>query len=142
MAFYNRFKGNKYGNHKIIVGNTVYDSQAEAIRGEELRALESAGEIYNLRRQVPFELLPAQREPDKTGKRGGKIKGKLIERAVSYVADFVYITKDGDTIVEDVKGYQGGEAYKVFTIKRKMMLYFHGIHVVEISTGKRGKRNG
>lgn len=138
MAFYNRFKGNKYGNHKIIVGKTVYDSQAEAIRGEELRALEAAGEIYNLRRQVPFELLPAQREPDKTGKRGGKIKGKLIERAVSYVADFVYITKDGDEIVEDVKGMRTKE----YILKRKMMLYFHGIHVVEISTGKRGKRNG
>lgn len=138
MAFYNRFKGNKYGNHKIIVADIIYDSRAEAIRGEELRALEAAGEITKLRRQVPFELIPAQREPGKTGKRGGKIKGKLIERAVSYVADFVYINKDGEEIVEDVKGMRTKE----YILKRKMMLYFHGIHVVEINTGKRGKRHG
>ena len=138
MAFYNRYRGNKYGNHKVKLSGELYDSRAEAIRGEELRALEAAGEIYNLRRQVPFELLPAQREKDREGKRGGKIKGKIIERAVSYVADFVYVNKDGFQVVEDVKGLKT----KDYILKRKMMLYFHGIRVQEISTGKRGKRHG
>lgn len=138
MAFYNRYRGNKYGNHKVKLSGELYDSRAEAIRGEELRALEAAGEIYNLRRQVPFELLPAQREKDREGKRGGKIKGKIIERAVNYVADFVYINKDGFQVVEDVKGLKT----KDYILKRKMMLYFHGIRVQEISTGKRGRRHG
>jgi hypothetical protein len=138
MAFYNRFRGNKYGNHKIIINGIKYDSEAEAVRGEELRELEAAGEIYNLRRQVPFELLPAQYEPDRTGKRGAKIKGKLIERATNYIADFVYINKDGFQVVEDVKGMRTKE----YILKRKMLLYFHGIRISEISTGKRGKRDG
>lgn len=65
-------------------------------------------------------LIPAQR--DETG--------KLIEREVSYVADFQYI-QDGKKVVEDVKGYKRGAAYQLFTIKRKLML-LQGIRVKEV----------
>lgn len=133
MAFYNRFKRNKYGNSKVLSGGKIYDSKAEARRGAELEALASAGEITGLRRQVSFELIPAQREPDTIGKRGGTIRGRLLERAVNYVADFVYINRDGDTIVEDVKGMRTPE----YILKRKLMLYVHGIRVREIG-GKNG----
>ena len=127
MGFYRRFKANKYGNTKI----NGYDSKAEARRGAELEALAAAGKITGLQKQVSFVLIPAQREPETIGKRGGRIKGKLIERAVVYVADFVYLNQDGETIVEDVKGYKGGGAYELFKIKRKLMLYVHGIRVKE-----------
>ena len=94
--------------------------------------MEEAEVISELKRQVKYVLIPAQREPDTIGKRGGKIKGKLIERECSYVADFVYKDSQGNTVVEDVKGYRGGGAYEIFKIKRKLMLYLKNIEVKEV----------
>lgn len=123
-----RKTGNKYKNHKIEVDGLVFDSQKEARRWQELKLLEAAGEISELQRQVKYTLIPAQREPDKTGKRGGVIKGKLIEREIAYIADFAYKDKDGAQIVEDVKGVATPE----YILKRKMMLYFHGVQISEV----------
>ena len=52
---------------------------------------------------------------------------KLIERPVTYVADYVYM-KDGAIVVEDCKGFPDEK----YPIKRKMMLYFHGIQLREV----------
>ena len=107
----------------------VFDSKREARRDTQLRLLEAAGEIKDLQRQVKFELIPPQREPDRTGPRGGIIRGKTIERAVDYIADFVYTdAKTGETIIEDTKGMRT----KDYIIKRKLMLYIHGIRIREI----------
>lgn len=126
-------KGNsKYGNKKIIRDGITFDSAKEYRRYCELKFLEKAGEITDLKMQVKYILIPAQREPEQVGKRGGKIKGKLIEKECAYYADFVYTDKNGHTIVEDVKGYRGGGAYTVFTMKRKLMLYVFGIKVREL----------
>jgi hypothetical protein len=74
-------------------------------------------------------------ESTETYKRGSKKgqpkRGKLLERECLYVADFVYTDATGETIVEDVKGYRGGQAYSVFKIKRKLMLFIHGIKIHE-----------
>ena len=110
----------KYHNKKVVVDGLVFDSRKEGERWKELKLLESSGQIEKLERQVKFGLLPKQTGSD----------GKVIERAVQYVADFVYI-RDGEVIVEDVKGYRGGGAYDVFKLKKKMMLYFFGIRVKE-----------
>lgn len=88
--------------------------------------LEKAGAITDLKRQVEFVLIPAQREPDTIGKRGGIIKGKTIEQKCSYIADFVY-TENGKTVVEDVKGYKTPD----YKIKKKLLLYIHGIRIKE-----------
>ena len=120
-------KKNKYRSQKVEVYGIVFDSKKEAKRFQELRLLEKAGAIQNLKTQVKFILIPAQREPDTIGKRGGRKKGKLLERECSYLADFVYI-KDGEMIVEDTKGFRT----KDYTIKRKLMLYVHGIRINEI----------
>lgn len=100
----------------------IFDSMREYRRYEELSLLEQRGVIHDLRIQVPFELLPKQKKAD----------GKA-ERAVSYIADFVY-QRDGETVVEDSKGYRNpaSAAYAKFVLKRKMMLYFHGITVREV----------
>lgn len=99
----------------------------------DLKLLEAAGEIYDLQRQVHFELIPVQREPDTQGSRGGVIKGKVIERKVEYIADFVYTDLEtGEKVVEDVKGHKDGTAYTVFVIKRKLMLWKYGIRIMEI----------
>lgn len=118
---------NKY--HAIKTGKSA--SKKEAARKRELELMERAGRIESLRCQVPFELIPAQYEPDIIGKRGGKKRGRCIERSAVYVADFVYF-QAGKQIVEDAKGYKGGEAYKLFVLKRKMMLWRYGIRIREV----------
>lgn len=117
----------KYGSKKITKDGITFDSLKEYRRFCELSLLEKAGKVTDLQRQVKFVLIPAQYEPDTIGARGGVKRGKLIEREVSYVADFVY-TEDGKRVVEDTKGFKT----KDYIIKRKMMLYFHGIRINEI----------
>ncbi len=121
----------KYKAKKASVDGIEFDSRKEANRYCELKLLQRAGKIQNLELQKAIELIPAQREADTIGKRGGIIKGKVIEKAVFYRADFVY-TENGETVVEDVKGYKGGGAYAVFTIKRKLLLYNYGIKIKEV----------
>lgn len=118
----------KYHNKKIVIDGQVFDSKKEGRRYRELTLLEKAGEISHLRRQVKFTLIPSQREPDTIGKRGGVIKGKLIEREVSYIADFTYLDSEGKLVIEDTKGVRTKE----YIIKRKMMLFFHQIRIKEI----------
>lgn len=121
----------KYHAKKTVVDGIVFDSLKEARRYGVLKALENAGEISGLRRQVEFLLIPEQREPDTVGVRGGVHKGKLLERKVTYIADFTYF-KGHEYVVEDVKGYKGGGAYEVFKLKRKMMNHIYGIRVQEV----------
>jgi hypothetical protein len=132
----------KYHNKKIVRDGEVFDSIKEYKRWCELSLLERAGEITNLRRQVKFVLIPAQYEPDTVGKRGGIKKGKQIERECSYIADFVYeyhklnrpdmprevYSARVYTAVEDTKGYKT----KDYIIKRKLMLFVHGIRIKEV----------
>ena len=84
--------------------------------------LERCGAITDLELQKEFELIPAQR-----------IDGKVVERAVKYKADFVY-KENGKTVVEDVKGYRdpSSAGYAKFVLKRKLMLFVHGIRVREV----------
>jgi hypothetical protein len=121
-----RSSRSKYGNKKVVRNGITYDSQREADRHAILKLLERAGKISDLERQVKFVLIPAQYAPDTIGARGGVKKGRLLEREVSYVADFVY-TENGKRIVEDSKGFRTPE----YKLKRKMMLYFHGIEIKE-----------
>ena len=122
----------KYRNEKVRTKDgETYDSRKEFRRAKELELLERAGEISNVRRQVKYILIPAQRGPEEIWPRGGRRPGPLLERECSYVADFVY-EENGETVVEDVKGYREGQAYNVFVIKRKLMLWIHGIRVKEV----------
>lgn len=109
---------NKYRNRKT----GGYDSAKERRRAFELRLLEKRGEISDLCEQVKHELIPAQYAVV-DGKK------KCIERAVSYYADFQYV-KDGVTVVEDTKSPI--TRTKDYVIKRKLMLYIHGIKIREI----------
>lgn len=110
-----------------MVDGIVFDSKVEAYRYMELKRLEKAGVIHDLRLQVPFELIPTQREADTTDTRGRKHRGRVIERACVYKADFVYY--EGDRmVVEDVKGCKTPE----YKIKRKLMLWVKGIRIKEV----------
>ncbi len=119
----------KYRAKKTLSPDGIlFDSKREARRWKELNLMLRAGLISDLRRQVKYILIPIQREPDRVGKRGGKIQGHLLEREVDYVADFVYRDKNGNEVVEDSKGVRT----KDFVIKRKLMLWVHGIKVREV----------
>ena len=119
---------NKYKSHKTNANGVIFDSKKEYNRYFELTLLSRSGAIKGLKRQVKFELIPAQYEPDIINPRGKVKKGKLIERAVSYIADFVYTDENGKTVVEDTKGFRT----KDYIIKRKLLLYMHGIRIKEI----------
>lgn len=106
---------NKYGARKVTVDGETFDSTKEYRRYKELLLLQRAGKISDLRRQVPFELIPAQR-----------VDGKVVERACVYKADFVY-HQDGKDVVEDSKGFKTPE----YKLKKKLMLYVHGIRIKE-----------
>lgn len=121
----------KYGNKKVTQDGIFFDSKKEARRYAELKMLLKAGEITELEMQKPFELIPAQFESfPRYGKNGKRLTdGKhCIEKSCVYKADFVYKNKAGETVVEDVKGLRT----KDYIVKRKLMLYIHGIRIVEI----------
>lgn len=124
----------KYGNRKVVIDGIKFDSKKEARRFQELRFLEQAGEIYDLQRQVKFVLIPAQREFNsrevyKSGPKKGCFKpGRLIEREVAYIADFVYFLSDNTRVVEDTKGVRTKE----YIIKRKLLLWRYGIKIREV----------
>ena len=109
-------KENKYHNRKVTVNGITFDSQKEAARWQELRLMEQAGEIVGLNRQLRIEIVP---------------KTKL-HKARYYVADFVYFDKGKNkTIYEDVKGYRKGLAYQMFSLKRDILYWRHGIEILE-----------
>lgn len=81
-------RANKFGAVATFVDGVRFDSKIEARRWEDLRIMECAGEISNLRRQVRFALDVG------------------MTTIGHYVADFVYHRKDGQRIIEDVKGHQ------------------------------------
>jgi hypothetical protein len=132
------YSNNKYHNIPTKTADGIlHDSRKEARRWCELKLLEKAGKITDLQRQVPFELIPAQYENVLTGdvylrgERKGQPKTKpfCVEKAVCYVADFVYHNVASNKIVvEDTKG----KKTKDYVIKRKLMLYIHGIKIHEI----------
>ena len=125
----------KYHSRKVIRDGETFDSIKEYRRFCELSLLVRAGAITELKRQVEFELLPAQFEDIPTGEiyRQGERKGQpkykrvCVEKSVKYVADFVY-KENGKYIVEDTKGFKT----KDYILKRKMMLYFHNIKIKEV----------
>ena len=109
----------KYHAKKIKWNGETFDSKKEFNRYQELLLLQRAGKIKNLERQVKIPLLPSQKDEN----------GKVIERAVTYIADFVYFdTEQNKTIVEDAKGMKTKE----YILKRKMLLYLNHIRIQEV----------
>ena len=119
----------KYGNKKAKANGRVFDSRTERGRYHTLQTLEKAGEISDLRLQVPFEIIPAIYETVEVQlKTKTKQVQKLVQRASHYVADFVYKDKDGNMVVEDSKGFKTPE----YLLKKKMMRAFLGITIKEV----------
>lgn len=100
----------KYGNKPTKVSEGTADSKGEAKRFEDLKLLQLAGEIKNLKFHPKFDI---------------EINGVKI---CSYEADSSYYDlRRLAHIVEDAKGCRT-EAFK---LKKRLMLAIHGIDVEE-----------
>jgi len=117
-------KKRKYRNVPTTVksgeGELHFDSRKEAERYETLKLLLTAGEIRDLRLQQDFTLIEAYTTPD----------GKRV-RAERYRADFTYYTRDGQYVVEDIKGGSATKT-KTYEIKKKQMRDKYGIEITEV----------
>lgn len=96
----------KYSNVKVA----GFDSRREYRRAQELELLQKLGEISNLEYQVAYEIIP------QVGK----------QRPTRYIADFRYV-EGGKTVIEDAKGMKTA----VYRLKKKLMLFMHGIAIKE-----------
>lgn len=125
----------KYRNKKTELDGIIFDSKKEAKIYLDLKAQKAASEIADFKMQVSFELIPNQKEQitlikdgfvqlDKQGK--AKIKEKVVELAVKYIADFVVYHHDGEVTVVDAKGFHGNQTW---IIKRKLLLYVHKLKI-------------
>lgn len=98
---------NKYHAKKAVVNDVTFDSRLEARRYIELKNLQAIGEIFGLQRQPEFELQPEFKKRNKK------------YRKIVYIADFMYMDRKGNKIIEDCKGMET----EVFRIKRKLFEY-------------------
>ena len=103
----------KYRNVPTVTDDGIWHpSRRQAKRWEELKLLQSAGHIVNLRREVAYKLC---------------VNGYLI---ATYRADHVYGWKNGQIeasgeVVEDSKGIRT----PIFNLKAKLMKAIYGIEV-------------
>lgn len=106
---------NKFHAKKVMLDGIEFDSRREANRYAELKQMERAGLICDLRLQEEFELIP------KFGK----------ERAAKYHCDFSYTdTETGEKIVEDVKSR--ATRTKDYILRRKIMNWRYNIQIREV----------
>lgn len=118
----------KFNNRKMSTPDGEFDSKGEWQRWIFLKEAEKNGRISDLRRQVKYTLIPTQYKAVEVKlKTKTKVVQRVAEHEISYKADFVY-EKDGETVVEDYKGYPNDR----WPYVKKMMLFFHGAAVREV----------
>ena len=105
----------KYKNKKAEYKGMLFDSKKELSRYLILEDMQNKGQIKNLKRQVPFILVPSFNLEKKR------------YREMKYIADFVY-EENGKQIVEDVKGIRTD----VYKLKKKLMAYIYEIEIKEV----------
>ena len=127
----------KYHNKKVWYDGIEFDSKKERDYYILLKQKESEGEITNLRLQVSYVVIPkvmGEKTVVKHLKKGDKIitKPYVRQRETQYFADFVYsdpVTGQDEVIDVKSKITRKKESY---ILKKKMMLAFLGIEIIEI----------
>ncbi len=110
-------RSNKYSAKRTILNGIKFDSKREAKRWAELCLLERAGEISDLRQQVPL-MLEGRNGPllTRTGRR------------MRLTVDFAYTDLvSGLTVYEDAKGVPTRD-YEV----RRAVAAAQGVEVIEV----------
>jgi hypothetical protein len=105
-------KKSKFKNKRTEVDGVKFDSKKEAARWQQLKLMEDAGLVKDLKRQVRFAL---------------EVKEQLIGY---YVADFTYLDASG-FVVEDVKS-DFTRKNPVYILKKKLMKAIHDIEIREV----------
>lgn len=108
-------KQSKYRNKKTEVDGITFDSAKEAARWLELKALEAAGSIHMLRRQIRVPLV---------------VSGTCVAH---WIADFEYIEGDvstGPLVWEDVKSAYTRKL-PVFRLKANLVKAIYGREIKE-----------
>ena len=100
----------KYHAVKETVDGITFASRKEASRYRQLKLLEKAKAIQDLKIQVKFPL----------------IKKSPHGREIKYIADFTYY-ENGVLVVEDTKGYRTD----VYKLKKRLMAELYGIEIRE-----------
>ena len=106
----------KYGAEPTVVHGKRFASKKEANRYVELTLLARAGKIKDLACQPRFGLF------------SGDWRSSRSHKLAEYVADFSYLTRAGEFVVEDVKGFRT----PVYRLKKKWAEACHGITITEI----------
>ena len=102
---------NKYRAKRVEVDGIRFDTRAEARRYGELRLLEAAGTISDLKLQVEYPIY---------------LKDHYI---CTYRADFVYFDREKDEwIIEDVKGVRT----QVYRLKKRLVEASYDITITEV----------
>ena len=105
----------KYGAMKT----NGYDSKKEAARAAQLKIMQSAGLITELKEQVVFIIAPSV-----------VVQGRK-RPPMKYIADFEYMDMSkpigARLVVEDVKGM----LTPIYKLKRHLMMAVHGIEIIE-----------
>ena len=111
-------KQSKYHNKKVYYDGHWFDSQKEKSWYIKYKLMEQAGEIKDLKMQVPFTLIETFKLQDKT-----YIK-------TIYKADFTFIDKQGKYHVIDVKS--PSTRTQVYQLKKKLLAWKYGIEIEEV----------
>jgi len=140
----------KYNNVPTRSKHTArtFQSKLEASREPTLIAWQNVGAIKNLRYQVPYDL-EVFSTPDvialmqhiinnvgtlpEVGEFGRLVRNVQRSRThvARYIADFVYETETGQTVVEDMKG----AVTDVYRMKKRLMVAAHNIEIIEPRRG-------
>ena len=108
---------NKYNAKPAVVDGIRFASDKEARRYSELKLLVRAGEISQLVPHPVFEFI---------------IEGKPVKmrngQTAKYTADFQYL-KNGEVVVEDVKGYKITDDYR---LRRALVKHLYGVEIKEV----------
>lgn len=107
-------KPSKYHAQRVETEDGKFDSKLEFRRWRELKLLERAGVITELKRQVKIPLIPQSK----------------YGREIAYVADFSY-REDGKVVIEDTKS----EATKtpLYRLKKRLVAEKYGIEIKEVT---------
>lgn len=106
-------KPTKYRSQAVVVDGVRFASKKEARRWGELKALEAAGVITDLERQVRFDLHAM----------GGR-------SVAIYWADFTF-RENGKLVVEDVKS-PPTRTKETYRLKKRFMAAEYGIEIKEV----------
>jgi hypothetical protein len=119
-----RIASNKYGNRRVTINGSKFDSAAEAARFMELQLMQTSGQIigWDWKRKRECPMVCARQQRIALWVCGIKV--------ATYVADFVYLDRaTKEIVVEDYKGFKTA-AYK---LKARLFYACFGFPITEVS---------